>query len=207
MESETLPPREGRACLATPAAGLRRHGRRLGGIPPRAYATGRCTLPRRRVARPVSTPFGAAVRPGHGPADFYGGHGSHRQSFALRGDSGPPLSAQSDFRRHHGALVLAAGSTPVVERVGRALARLSGGDPLVAAELCAASTARQSAPVPSRRASTTCSPMPATRALARLFRWRPRPLLRSGHVPRRARRASPLRDRVHDGVPPAGAGR
>ena len=50
--------------------------------------------------------FGAAIRPGHGPADFYGGRGSHRPFSALRGGSGLPLFrvnfGRSDFRRHHG---------------------------------------------------------------------------------------------------------
>ena len=50
--------------------------------------------------------FGAAIRPGHGPAVFYGGRGSHRPFSALRGGSGLPLFrvnfGRSDFRRHHG---------------------------------------------------------------------------------------------------------
>ena len=79
--------------------------------------------------------------------------------------------------------------------------------------ICAVSTTRPSAPAHSRRASATCSPMQATRGRAPSFRWRdrrrpfiprpgPAPDGPAGHVPRRARRASPPQDRVHDGVPP-----
>ena len=51
--------------------------------------------------------FGAAVRPCHGRAEFYGCHGPRRpfSSSALRGVSGPPLFGRSDLvggsgRRH-----------------------------------------------------------------------------------------------------------
>ena len=134
--------------------------------------------------------FGAADRPGHGPADFPGGHGSLRPYSALRGESIPPLFGRYDCLAAPGAFVLAGGPTPVVERVGRALAHLSEEEPSVAAES-----------VPCQRPGHPPPPVPGAHRQSRFSRcqrhgedaviWVEEPEPASSFVVRALRRTAP----------------